>query len=246
MSEVSALRKEVDSKRKALNTITSVQGYAFDKGKVYKCKLCEGKFFVSKDYLKAHYKKRHDGNVESYLRKPITLANVKEKEKYEESKVHVKRTSDEFNHLSGRVDELSHLIRTMYEKKHEPKRSRETKTTAVTEETHKAKKEESKKSTIKPEVKEPSLIIKEVPGKESEEEIVDPEATKKEKHLEDSDKKETSEVKDDKPSWIEPLEETKEYKQRAISEEPSNRSRTSSKIFRNNKFNLGKSMHTES
>eukprot|EP00826_Nyctotherus_ovalis_P003436 TRINITY_DN10699_c0_g1_i9.p1 TRINITY_DN10699_c0_g1~~TRINITY_DN10699_c0_g1_i9.p1 ORF type:complete len:262 (+),score=77.25 TRINITY_DN10699_c0_g1_i9:1698-2483(+) len=260
MSEVSSLRKEVDSKRKALNTLTSVQGYPFDKGKVYKCKLCEGKFFVSKDFLKAHYRKRHDGDIEGYTRKPITLTNMKERPER-----HTREMPEELNKLSGRVEELSNLVKSMHEKGPAERREelkklklRESKTmTGIVERTHKPRSTfeepttQSKRSIKKPpEVKETPAIIEEAPGNESEKsekgETTNAEPTKEEKIAEESDNRELSESKDNKVSWIDPPEDTREYRQKAISQGPRNRSMTSGRIARDNEFRLGKSMCTTS
>jgi hypothetical protein len=80
-------------------------------------------------------------------------------------------------------------------------------------------------------------------------ETVDPEVTKEEKPLEDTDRKETSEIKEmreDEGFTEEAPEGTKEFKQKATSEEPRNKSMTSSRMFRNYEFRLGKSMYTGS
>lgn len=260
MSEVTSLRKEVDSKRKALNTLTSVQGYPFDKGKVYKCKLCEGKFFVGKDFLKAHYRKRHDGDIEGYTRKPITLTNVKEKPER-----HAREMPEEFNRLSGRVEELSSLVKSMYEKGPAERREelkkqklRESKTmVGAAERTRKPRSTleepttQSKKPTKKPpEAKETPAIIEEAPGNESEKsergETTNAEPTKEEKVADESDIRELSESKDNRVSWIDPPEGAREYRQKAISQEPRNKSMTAGRMARDNDFWLGKSMRTAS
>ncbi len=56
-------KKEIESKQKALSTFNAVSPFpqGADNRKVYECKKCKGKFFVSKDYLRAHYKRRHPG-----------------------------------------------------------------------------------------------------------------------------------------------------------------------------------------
>lgn len=77
-SELNLKTQEVESKQKVLNAYGTLnafpvvtQNIAPESRKFYECKRCKGKFFVSKEYLRSHYKRRHPGVPEIFNDEPI-------------------------------------------------------------------------------------------------------------------------------------------------------------------------------